>query len=97
MRSNGWKITAMRLKSGPVQNSTNSSPNTKQMAKQSQTDQILNYLSNGKVITPIEALNKFGCLRLAARIADLRKSGHLIFTDSITKNGKTFASYKLIK
>jgi hypothetical protein len=67
------------------------------MAKQSQTNQILNYLSKGKGITPIDALNRFGCFRLAARIADLRKSGHLIFTDSITKNGKTFASYKLVK
>jgi len=67
------------------------------MAKQSQTNQILNYLSNGKGITPIDALNRFGCFRLAARIADLRKCGHLIFTDSITKNGKTFASYKLVK
>jgi len=97
MRLNGWKITAMRLKSGLGRNSTKSSPNTKQMAKQSQTDQILNYLFEGKVITSIEALNKFGCFRLAARIADLRKCGHLIFTDSITKNGKTFASYKLVK
>jgi len=66
------------------------------MAK-TQNEQILGYLSKGKGLTPIEALNKFGCLRLAARIADLRKSGHLIFTDSITKNGKTFASYKLVK
>jgi len=67
------------------------------MTSKPQTQKILHYLSNGKGITPIEALNKFGCFRLAARIADLRKSGHLIFTDSITKNGKTYASYKLIK
>ena len=67
------------------------------MANKPQTEKILNYLSKGKGITPIEALNKFGCFRLAARIADLRKNGHLIFTDSITKNGKTFASYKLVK
>jgi hypothetical protein len=67
------------------------------MTNKPQTEKILAYLSNGQRITPIEALNKFGCLRLAARIADLRKCGHLIFTDSITKNGKTYASYKLIK
>jgi len=97
MRSNGWKVTAMRLKNGQGRNSTNSSPNTKQMANKPQTEKILTYLSKGKGITPIEALNKFGCFRLAARIADLRKNGHLIFTDSITKNGKTFASYKLVK
>ena len=51
----------------------------------------------GKRITPIDALNKFGCFRLAARIADLRKSGHNIWTDSMTKDGKTFASYSLSK
>ena len=62
----------------------------------SQNTKILNYLSKGKVLTPIQALNKFGCFRLAARIADLRKQGHTIFTDSVKKNGKTFAGYKLI-
>ncbi len=66
------------------------------MAK-AQTEKILAYLSKGKGITPIEALNKFGCFRLAARISDLRRDGHTIFTDSVTKNGKTFASYKLSK
>lgn len=66
------------------------------MAK-TQTERILNYLSKNKRITPIEALEKFGCFRLAARIADLRKSGHTIWTNSVTKNGKTFASYSLSK
>ena len=66
------------------------------MAK-AQTERILNYLSKNKGITPIDALNRFGCFRLAARISDLRRAGHRIFTDSITKNGKTFANYKLIK
>jgi len=67
------------------------------MANKTQTERILNYLSKGKGITPIDALNRFGCFRLAARIADLRKNGHAIFTDSVTKNGKTFASYRLKK
>ena len=59
-----------------------------------QTERILNYLKQGKGLTPITALNKFGCFRLAARIADLRKDGHTIFTDTIIKNGKSFANYK---
>ena len=66
------------------------------MAK-TQTERILNYLSKNKRITPIEALDKFGCFRLAARISDLRKLGHTIWTDNVTKNGKTFASYSLSK
>lgn len=44
----------------------------------SQKEQILRYMEKNGVITPIEALNYFGCMRLAARIADLRKDGHLI-------------------
>lgn len=67
------------------------------MAKKTQTERILNYLSNKGAITPIQALEKFGCFRLAARIADLRKLGHTIWTNSVTKNGKTFASYSLSK
>ena len=34
--------------------------------------------------TPIDALNKFGCFRLAARISDLRNDGMLIKTKIIS-------------
>jgi len=61
----------------------------------SQNTQILSYLKQGKKLTPIDALNKFGCFRLSARILDLRKSGHPIITQTITKQGKTFASYSM--
>lgn len=43
----------------------------------SQTDQILNYLQAGNVLTPLEALRKFNCLRLGARIYDLRQHGSI--------------------
>ena len=61
-----------------------------------QKQQILAYLEKGKAITPLQALNKFGCFRLAARIADLRNDGLNIETKNVTKNGKTFASYSII-
>ena len=61
----------------------------------SQNTQILSYLQQGKKLTPITALNKFGCFRLSARILDLRKQGHNINTEIITKQGKTFAQYSL--
>lgn len=48
--------------------------------KLSQCDQILGYLKEGHSITPIDALNLFGCFRLAARIADLKKRGNEIIT-----------------
>jgi hypothetical protein len=60
-----------------------------------QKQQIAKYLSKGKSITPIDALKKFGCFRLAARIADLRNDGINIATKIVTKEGKSYASYSL--
>ena len=62
-----------------------------------QTQRILIYLKTGKSLTPLEALNKFGCFRLAARIADLRRDGHTIWTKYVQKDKKIFAAYKLSK
>jgi hypothetical protein len=62
----------------------------------SQTNEILAYIKK-KPITPIEALKRFGCLRLAARISELRFAGHFINTELVSKNGKKFARYSLIK
>jgi len=61
-----------------------------------QNQQIKSYLEKGKSITPIDALNKFGCFRLAARINELRKDGLNIATKIVTKEGKTYASYRLV-
>ena len=59
---------------------------------------ILNYLESGGSISPIEALNKFQCFRLAARVRDLRKAGHDIQTEmKRQKNGKKIAVYSLPK
>ena len=63
---------------------------------ESQSQQILDHLQAGKSITPIEALNEFGCFRLGARIYDLRKDGHSIEKDMVqTPNGKLVASYRM--
>ena len=48
-------------------------------------------------ITPIDALQEYGCFRLAARIKDLRDMGYTIHTDIIRKGGKRFASYRLVR
>lgn len=65
----------------------------------SQKQLILEYLQLGHPITPIEALRHFGCFRLGARIADIKKDGHAIHTEMIhDKNtGKRYASYSLIE
>lgn len=55
----------------------------------SQTKQILHYLETHKNgITPIEALEKFGCFRLSGRIFELREKGHDIGTDIVQKANK---------
>ena len=46
----------------------------------SQKDLILKALKSGHRVTPIDALNRYGCFRLAARIAELRAAGHDIRT-----------------
>ena len=56
---------------------------------------VLQHLLNNKSLTPLEALNLYGCFRLSARILELRKKGYDIKTENITKGGKTFAEYSL--
>jgi len=63
--------------------------------KKSQNAMIEWYLSKGNTLTQLEALQKFGCFRLASRINDLRKKGCIITTTKQTKNGKSFALYKM--
>lgn len=46
-----------------------------------------------KPITPIEALNKYGCFRLASVVHRLREEGFNIQTIRTRENGKTFATY----
>jgi hypothetical protein len=60
-----------------------------------QNEQIKAYLNKGKSITPMDALNKFGCFRLSARIKNLRDEGLKIATNYVTKGNKTFASYSV--
>lgn len=61
----------------------------------STTAKIEKWLTNGHKITPLQALKKWGCMRLAARIAELRARGMNIKTKPVTQNGKTFAQYSL--
>lgn len=68
---------------------------------QSQCAQILKWLREGKPLTPLMALDNFGCFRLAARIGNLKADGHLIHKDMITvttRDGSqaTVAEYRLL-
>lgn len=54
-------------------------------SKTSQCEQILLHLKSGKSITPIEALNQYGIMRLGARIYDLRNQGYDIESEPVVK------------
>ena len=62
----------------------------------SHTMQILDHLTS-KPITAMDALNDYGCFRLAARINELRMSGHDIRTEIKSQDGKRYAMYHLLK
>ena len=61
----------------------------------SQSFKIHKFLLKARGITPLQALNKFGCFRLAARIHELRGMGINITKTNVVKNNKQFAQYNL--
>ena len=67
----------------------------------SQTQQILQWLKEGKSLTPLDALREFGCLRLSGRIYDIRHGvgcePHPVKTTYTHYGNKTFATYELDK
>jgi hypothetical protein len=60
-----------------------------------QTESILEYLQAGNKLTPLEALNKFGCFRLGARIWDIKHLGHDIKSELIKVNNKYVSQYSM--
>ena len=65
-----------------------------------QCERILRHLKDYGSITSIEAVNEYGCMRLAARIADLKGRGYSIsrkMTNGKNRYGEEtcFATYSL--
>ena len=56
---------------------------------------ILKYLRAGNAITGLDALNLWGCFRLAARVHDLRGKGFVIDSVMVDRAGKNVALYSL--
>ena len=50
---------------------------------ETQYARILRFLQTGKNLTPLEALNLFGTLRLSAQIFVMRERGHDIKTEIV--------------
>lgn len=72
------------------------------ITRMTQTKMILEVLEVGDSITPQEALELCGCMRLAAIICELRKKGYPVETTMVAERNKlggvsNFASYKMSK
>jgi len=59
-----------------------------------QKDKILEHLRTGRPITQDTARELYGCMRLASRISELKKSGHLILS---LRNDQGCATYLLLE
>ena len=60
-----------------------------------QRNDILTYLQSGRSLTPLKALDLFGCMRLGARIWELKAEGYDIEARTLDVGGKYVASYSL--
>lgn len=67
------------------------------MKTESQLTKIRKHLKSGKSITPLQALRLYGCLRLAARVNDLKSEGLPIKTKMVYDAAPAYkyASYSL--
>jgi len=65
-----------------------------------QAEKILRHLNDHGSITALDALREYGCMRLGARIWDLKREGHDIRTTFETSRNRygekvTFARYTM--
>lgn len=68
--------------------------------KVTQCERILRYMEQFGSITQGEAADQIGCQRLAARIADLKKAGHRIVSERVSRKNRfgetvNIAAYRL--
>jgi len=66
-----------------------------------QREMILHYMRENGAITAWEAMREFGCMRLGARILELKQQGIPIITEFETAKNRygkpvTFARYKVV-
>lgn len=75
----------------------NTLSHTQQQKTSSQRACILAHLQKGKTLSPLEALALFGCLRLSARICELRQMGYPIINIWGGDGRKKWAVYMMKK
>ena len=59
----------------------------------SQKEKILEHLRTGAPLTQDQSRSLFGCMRLASRITELKKEGHIILS---LRNGGNCAVYLML-
>lgn len=65
------------------------------MPKQYIKTLLRNYLLQGKTITSLQALRRWGTIRLPVYVQRLRNEGYKVKTEMVKEKGKTFAKYYL--
>lgn len=90
-------LTAVAANSTKSKKTMKTNINDNAKTSRSQKEKILEHLLSGKSISPLEALNLYGSLRLGARIADIRKEGYIVYREMVTdaKTGKRYAQYSM--
>lgn len=61
---------------------------TNERKQPSQLDQILAVLESGGTLTALDALEGFGCSRLASRITDLKRKGYPVASRMVTRRNR---------
>ena len=62
-----------------------------------QNEAVLSYLKAGNALTALDALQRFGIMRLGARCYELKRQGHPIVSEMVkTGSGKIVAKYSLV-
>lgn len=67
-----------------------------------QKEKVIRHLEAFGTITPMEAIQDYGIMRLASRISELRRAGYIIFTDMVYglnrfQEKTRYAEYRLEK
>ena len=66
------------------------------MKTESQAQAILRFMQQGYEVTPVDALKRFKCMRLASRIRDIKDYGIEITDRWVTRDdGTRFKAYRI--
>ena len=68
------------------------------MTDMTQTEKVIAHLETRGSLNPLQAMDYYGIMRLAARIGELRRDGQRIASEPFrTPGGATVSRYKLIR